>query len=158
MVQTVGTNESEQRVVDDVAKYGWHCVHILGDDAGGPYSFTVGAFHSFGLPELIVFGLPFKLAQEVLHLAIQAARDGRITDFSIPTDQLLEGLSCVFVEVPRAHYYWHVGYCSWFYFGDEFPLYQIVWPSNAGRFPWHPEATAEFRELQPVLGESPSGA
>jgi hypothetical protein len=31
MVQTVGQNPGEQKVVDDVAKFGWHCVNILAD-------------------------------------------------------------------------------------------------------------------------------
>lgn len=44
---------------------------------------------------------------------------------------------------------------SWYYMGDDFPMYQIVYPSKDGEFPWHPNATDAFRAFQPILGDPP---
>ena len=157
MVRSIGEDAPEQRVIDDVSKYGWHCVNIMAEGDEAPFSFTVGLFHTYKHPELIIFGLPSEVAHGVLNLAVEAAQRGKPIDLSAPTDELLEGYPCVFVPVPEAEYHEHVGFCRWYYEGNGFPLYQIVWPSRAGQFPWHPEATAAFRAAQPVLGYAPRG-
>ncbi len=151
MVRTIGKDESEQKVIDDVAAFGWHCVNIHpeGDHVG--YAFTVGLFQSYGHPELIIFGLSAKIAHHILAIAADAAKAGKPLDLSQPTDALLNDYVCCFVEVPRTEYYEHVGYCRWYYQGNDFPLHQIVWPSRSGLFPWHEQATPEFRAAQPVI-------
>ncbi len=41
----------------------------------------------------------------------------------------------------------------WFHDGNEFPLYQIVWPDRQGRFPWNEGAEIDPRHRQLVLGQ-----
>lgn len=78
-------------------------------------------------------------------------------DLNALNGELLEGYSCCFVEVPRTAYYEHVGFARWYYQGDDFPLYQIVWRSRDGKFPWHASANENFRTVQPVLGHAQIG-
>ena len=157
MVREVGEDKSEQKVIDDIATYGWHCVsiHPEGDDVG--YAFTVGLFQSYGHPELIIFGLSPKVAHQILAIAADAAKSGAPLDLTQPTDALINGYLCCFVEVPLTEYYEHVGYCRWYYQGNGFPLYQVVWPSRDGLFPWHDQATSGFKAAQPVLAPVPCG-
>ena len=157
MIRIAGEDESEQKVIDDIAAYGWHCVNILAEGDLLPYSFTVGLFHSYGHPELIIFGLRSEVAHQILAIAADAAKSGAPLDLSQPTDELINSYSCCFAQVPLTEYRDHVGYCRWFYQGNEFPLYQIVWPSRAGLFPWHPDATPEFRSIQPVIAGASGG-
>jgi hypothetical protein len=154
MVRKIAEDQSEQKVLDDIATFGWHCVQIFaeGDEPG--YCFTVGLFQSFGHPELIIFGLKARVAHQILCLVVDAAKAGSPLDLSLPTDALIEGYSCCFVEVPRHEYDSYVGFAQWYYLGNSFPLYQVVWPSRTGLFPWHPEATPEFRKAQPVVAQS----
>lgn len=152
MVRTIAKDISEQKVIDDIAKFGWHCVNILPEGSAVAYSFTVGMFHTYQYPELIIFGLPADIAHEILSVAVDTIQRKKPIDLSRPTDELLEGYSCCFVEVPTSQYRDHVGFCRWYYEGNGFPLYQIVWPSREGIFPWHPEASSEFKETQPVIG------
>jgi hypothetical protein len=157
MVRTVGEDKSEQKVIDDIAQYGWHCVNIMAEGENVEYSFTIGLFQSYGHPELIIFGLPSSVSHQVLAIAADAAKAGSPLDLTRPTDALLNNYSCCFVEVPFSEYRDHVGYARWYYQGNNFPLYQIVWPSRSGLFPWHHQATAEFRGAQPVLGQTACG-
>lgn len=152
MVHKTGKDASERKVLEDIAEYGWHCVHIFAEGDLPPYAFTVGVFETYKHPELIIFGLPREVAHQVLDLAVRALRSGAITDLSLPSDELLNGYPCVFVQVPESEYFEHVGYDRWYYEGNAFPLYQIVWPSRERKFPWHPDASEEFRRVQPVLG------
>lgn len=155
MVRSIGKDRHEQQVINDVSNYGWHCVQILAEDEEPPFSFSVGLFHTYRHPELIVFGLPSSVAHQVLTLSVKAIQRGKPIDLSVPTEELVEGYPCVFISVPESEYQEHVGFCRWFYEGNNFPLYQVVWPSRDGHFPWHIEASAPFRANQPVLGYAP---
>lgn len=158
MVRRVAEDASEQRVLDDIAEHGWHCVHILEDDEGPGYSFTIGLWASYAHPELIVFGLPAQAAHTILSTVARAAADGEPLDLDSASDALLHRYSCWFAPVPRARYHAHVGYARWYYQGEDFPLRQIVWPSRAGLFPWDEQASADFRAAQPLIGDTPAAA
>jgi hypothetical protein len=119
-----------------------------------PYSFTVGLYQSYGHPELIAFGLKSEVAHKILCNATAGLPEERL-DLSLPTDALAEGHPCCFAEVAKSHYYEFVGFGRWYYRGNDFPLYQIVWPpSREGRFPWHPKASEEFKLAQPVIAHA----
>ena len=102
--------------------------------------------------------LPRAMAHQILDVALDAARSGAITDFTATTDALLEGHQCAFVRVPVEQYRNYVGYARWYYQGDDFMLYQIVWPSRDGHFPWQAQASAQYVESQPLLGPAPLAA
>lgn len=157
VVSTVGKNDSERKVLADVEEFGWHCVHIHTEHGLPEFTFTVGLYRSFTHPELIIFGLPSTTAHRILSIAADAVRSGAPLDLSKPTDALLNSYTCCFAEVPKDQYYEHVGCARWYYEGDDFPLYQVVWPSKSGLFPWHPDATESFRAAQPVLAASANG-
>jgi Domain of unknown function (DUF4262) len=55
--------------------------------------------------------------------------------------------------VAQRYYHDYVGFARWYYRGKPFSLYQIIWPSNDGHYPWSPHAPESFKEWQPVLGE-----
>jgi hypothetical protein len=152
MTRSASSNEFERRLLNNIAEYGWHCNSISAEDGEPGFTYTVGLFHSFGHPELLVIGLPPKAAHGVLSVAAKAAAEGKPFDMAAPTSELLNGYSAVFVAVPSSEYENHVLSALWFYEGAQFPLYQVVWPSAQGYFPWHPEAADDFKFRQPVLG------
>jgi len=153
MPRIAATDEGEQKLLDDIQKYGWHCLNVLADDGHEPFSYTIGLFHTYGYPELLIYGLPRDVAHSVLTIAADAVAGGKPLDVLEPTDELIEDYRCVFVPVPLAEYPEHFGFARWYYEGDTFPVQQVVWPSKVGLFPWHPEASLAFREKQPVLGQ-----
>ena len=157
-VRTTGDDPAEQQVIDNIAKYGWHCVGISEENDEAAYAFTVGLFHTYKHPELVIFGLRGEIAHQILSLAVDAILRNEALDLASPTEELLKGYPCCFAEVPASNYHEYVGFCRWFYRGNAFPLYQIVWPSRTGLFPWHPDATQEFKLAQPVIALTPSGA
>jgi hypothetical protein len=157
MPRTAATDPGEQKLLDDVRTFGWHCMNVLGDGEHEPFSYTIGLFRSYGHPELLIYGLPREVAHAVLTIAAKAAASGNPLSLDEPTDELLEGYPCVFMPVPLHEYQEHVGFARWYYDGDGFPVQQIVWPSKSGLFPWHPEASPAFRAKQPVLGQHERG-
>lgn len=46
----------EQKIHDDIAKYGWHVV-LVHDDDGSTFGYTIGIHKTYGKPEFFVCGL-----------------------------------------------------------------------------------------------------
>jgi Domain of unknown function (DUF4262) len=147
------SNEYERNLLGNIQRHGWQCTSV---SASPPFSYTIGLYRSFGHPELIIFGLEHEVAHGILGVAARAAAAGHPFDLQSPTDRLLEGYSSVFVEVPQTEYENYVLSALWYYEGKSFPLFQVVWPSASGDFPWHPAEAPSFAMEQPVLGV-PSG-
>jgi hypothetical protein len=136
MVRNSASDPAEQRVLDNIAKYGWHCLNILEESSYPPFTFTIGLYHTWNFPELIVIGFKSDVAQAVFSSVADSLRAGKPLNLDMPNADLLEGYSCYFVEVPKRQYREYVGFGRWFYQGNSFPLYQLVWPSKTGFFPW----------------------
>jgi hypothetical protein len=149
--QTDGLEPAARKLLDDVAEYGVHIVHVPRDDGRPGYSFSVGLWHSFGQPEVVVFGLPNEVAHELLNLVADEADDGRRFLGDSRCDGLLHGYPVHFVDVPRRCYHDYLGLASWAYESDEFPAVQLVWPDKQGRWPWDATTRQGFRDEQPVL-------
>lgn len=152
MPRTQSSNEYERKLLANIDSHGWQCTSVGAGDGQPCFSYTIGLFHSFGCPELMIVGLPPKVAHAVLTIAANAAREGTPLDVEAPTDALVEGCSCVFVRVPQTACGEYVLSASWYYESEAFALYQIVWRSKEGRFPWHARAGKAFRAAQPVIG------
>jgi hypothetical protein len=141
----------ERKALTDIDEAGLHIVHVPGDDGPG-YSFTIGLWHSFDQPEVIVFGLPEEVAHELLNaLADEAAEDRKFLDGQ-RHDGLLIGYPVRFVDVPRGDHALFLGLAQWAYAGEDFPCVQLVWPDKQGRWPWEAGVRQGFADSQPVLG------
>ena len=148
----IGVNFGEQKVLSDIAEYGWHAMNVVEDDGHPPWSFSVGLYETWTYPELIIIGRSRSTAHEMLATIANELEENRQPDLSDAGSYLLLGIACRFIPVDTQHYQDYVGFARWFYRGKHFPLYQIVWPSNDGRYPWNPKASRLFKEWQPVLG------
>ncbi|HTC50456.1 MAG TPA: DUF4262 domain-containing protein [Steroidobacteraceae bacterium] len=157
MPRTNSSNEYEQRILANIQRSGWQCTSVGAGEGSPCFSYTIGLFHSFGFPELIVLGLRPSTAYGMLKIAADAARAGNPLNLTKPSDALLEGYQCEFVPVPSAAYGQYVLSASWYYEAEVFPVHQVVWPSEEGMFPWDATADAGFRATQPVLGSRVGG-
>jgi hypothetical protein len=148
-------NEYERKLLDNVDRFGWQCTSVApqkGEANTLRFSYTVGLYHSFGQPEFIMFGLDASTAHSILSILANAAAAQKMYPLDEPCDALIDNYSCVFVEVPKAKYSEYVASAIWLNGGEDFPLYQVVWPDEEGRFPWHRDAARAFDIAQPVLG------
>jgi hypothetical protein len=145
-------NEYERKLLQNIESHGWQCTSVGAGDGEPGYSYTIGLYHSFGVPELMIVGLSPATSHAILGVAADAARNGRPLPLDEPTSLLIEGYTCVFAKVPVERYDDYVLSASWYYQGHEFPLYQVVWPSKDGVFPWEAGASEAFCSAQPVGG------
>jgi len=145
--RTINHEESFERTLSDIEKYGWHAMIITGE-TWSRFAYTVGAYDALGLPELIVVGLTEKTAHTALHLAIKAMQSG--TDLTIGRHADIIGGVGVEVRPVSREWYEHVMYrTNWYYSGDRVPVLQIIYPDLDGHFQWDEDFNDYF--LQPLL-------
>ena len=145
----------DRELLDDVAARGLHVVHVPARDGRPGCSYSVGLWHSFGQPEVIVFGLEPAVAAALLDRIADAADDGRTLLAGSRHDGLLHGYPAHFLAVPPAAVASWCARAQRAYAGEDFPVVQLVWPDRQGRWPWQPDARPGFRELQPLLAPPP---
>lgn len=148
------TNDYELSVFENIKNYGWHCTSVGGGNGSPCFTYSVGLFESFDNPELLVIGLSTALSHSMISSVARAAETKTPFELSKPAIDLLADAPCIFVSVPQNQYSEWVVSANWYYQGEAFLLYQIVWPSVDGTFPWEPKADEEFRSPQPVLGNA----
>lgn len=152
MPRTIASNDYERDLLANIAKSGWQSTRVVGDEGETVFAYTIGLFHSFGFPELIVFGMPAKTAHGIFDTAARAAASGNPIPLNVPCDKFSDSYKCEFRRVPPYRYDEFVLSARWFYQHEDFPLYQVVWPSVEGYMPWHPKADLTFQESQPIIG------
>ena len=131
----------EKHLVEEVAQKGFSVVHQPGS------CYTVGLWKTHQHPELIVFGLPAERGQKLLeqaaaHLPLQLGEE---------TTQLTDEYPLRPTEVKMEHHREFLSYNRWFYRGDHFQSWQLIWPDPDHRFPDDPQHPERFRQVQPTL-------
>ncbi len=153
---TDNDSPTHRKLLQDIEDNGVHIVHVPADDDGPAFTFTVGLWHSFEQPEVIVFGLQQEVAADLLNALADEAAEGKTFLADSRHEGLLVGYPLRFLEVPKDQYAGHFGMALWAYEGDDFPGVQMVWPDKQGRWPWEPGLREGFAQSQPVIGRKSS--
>jgi hypothetical protein len=149
-----GLSAPDAKVIGDIQSVGWHVTGVFAhkNETGPEWAFSIGLFHSFQHPEVILFGLPFERCMDVVNVIGQEVKAGRRYEpRGEYADILQDPYRCVFREVDRQHYSEYVGFALWFYEDDPFPLMQCFWPDKKGLFPWDDGCNDYVKNAQPLL-------
>jgi Domain of unknown function (DUF4262) len=144
----------DSKVLTDIRTNGFHILGVFPsqDEEGPNWAFSIGLFHSFRHPEVIVCGLSLNTCMSVVSLIGNHVKTGGRYDPEVMYDDLLESpYRCTFRPVSPTQYRSHVGYALWFYDPDRFPLLQCFWTDKDVRFPWDEGCDAYVQEAQPLL-------
>jgi hypothetical protein len=150
-------DESEQRVVDDVARYGWHLVGVNADLDGPAFAYTIGLVRTLGHPEVIMFGLAIDTMWRILNAIGEQVRGGHSFVAAGLYDDLIERYPCKVVPVAERFHSRYLGFAMWYarYAGaiGDLSAVQCLWPDRAGRFPDEAGCDPSIVALQPRLTE-----
>jgi hypothetical protein len=150
----------EQKVVDDVAKFGWHVMKVstaVGEPDGLPFAYTVGLQATFGWPELLCYGLATDVMAQLLNNAVDELREGAgPPERGLILKEVAEGFQCRLSSVAKRHHDDHLGYAISFarYRGEDpgdIACLQLLWPDREGKFPDEPDCAEGTKELEPLL-------
>jgi uncharacterized protein DUF4262 len=116
-------------------------------------SYTTGFWLKFGHPEVIVFGLSLRAAQDTFWHMYREIEAGRRVPAGAATGDIFENVPAVLLSVAQRHYRTHLGWSRWFCGNEKFECLQLLYPDRDGHFPWSPEALTVDRAAQPDLTE-----
>ncbi|MFB7795960.1 DUF4262 domain-containing protein [Streptomyces sp. NPDC056086] len=147
------------REMANVREHGWHVVGVGGGDIPD-WSFTVGLWHSYRIPEIAMFGLELQGLMHWVNAAVAELRDGAATEAGTLLPGVIEGYE---VQVQPVEVSWHrplLGTAVGFYRQNPVPVVQVVWPDRDHRWPSDEQASPGCR-AQPSLwlpvDEHPAG-
>src|SRR6266571_6248544 len=125
-----------RKVIHDVNTYGWHVVKVSSSGDNPDWAFSIGLFHTFHHPEVLMFGLRLDLMHHLINTLAAEIRGGCIIAADGEHGDLLKGYRCAFKVVEKMWYGHVLGYATWFYNGYGFPTLQCFWPDKDRRYPW----------------------
>lgn len=148
-------SKGDKKQLSDIGTYGWHVLKVLEDETGPGFTYTVGLYHTFKHPEIIIVGLNPDLAHDLLSSMVEEIRKGKLFSSGRFYSDIIEGFDCYFTAVEQVHYDEYFGRAQWFYKNDDFPVLQCIYPTTKGIYPWESEWPESIKDLQTLLGSSP---
>ncbi len=146
----------DQSYLDKIETYG-HAVMSVADRVDEPtgepnFSYSTGAYESYGAPELIIFGLSSKMHHWMINEFYNRLQQGETFPLGEEVEGFLEGYPVVFVEASERAANDYMNFTRWYYEGEPFPVWQLVWPGvNSRKFPWEEDCPQEIIDAQPDL-------
>lgn len=150
--------DTERQIISNIEQHGWSVSGVMGEGGLPSWAHTIGLWHSYDHPEIIVFGLEMELVESVLGLAATRVRDGDDFEDGKMNSELLEAHEVAFREVDDQWKSMLMGYADGFYDEKEFPALQLFLPTNEGLFPWDDGFPEEIQHVQPQLSEEDASA
>ena len=144
---------AELAFVDGIKQHGWMHTNALDEDDKPGFSFTTGFAASIGHPELIIFKVDKKVAHDIFWLLYRCAENGKPVPRARRVGGILPNDDAYIFTVARRHYPNYLGWSRWFYRGDDFECLQVVWPDEAGVFPWEDGFDPKYANAQVDLSE-----
>jgi len=145
-------------LVSTVEQHGWCALRAA---SSVDFAYTVGLWHSFRLPELVMFGLDGEGMQHWLDACVARVREHGWPDPAAPFAGVIDGFDTQLRPVDESWRDALFGTAHRFYAGWPVPVWQLVWPDAAGRWPWEEGATMSCRLRQASawlpVGEHPAG-
>jgi hypothetical protein len=149
--------EADKRVSNDIRQHGLHVIHVLADEIGPRFSYSIGLFESYKHPEIIIVGLKQELSHTLINSIAENIKNGiSYLPFNYYPD-ILNDFECYFTDVSLENYDSYVGQAQRYYNSDDFPLLQCIYPTVKGFFPWDADWPEGIKDLQPILGEIING-
>lgn len=145
-------HEYVHAVREKVAEYGWMAQGVIANENQPGWLYTIG-LAAVGHPEIIIVGLPPKVAHSLLaQMADEIlSNQKRFEPGPEYSGYLADGFKVTFLDVAD------VGEGDWFniahsYYGDhDFEALQMVWPDKEGHFPWDPQYDVRYHQC--LVGE-----
>lgn len=140
-------------IVAKVKADGFFRAEVFGEDIMPGFSYSTGFWVSTGQPEILMFSKKGELAHDVFWGIFRLAQANTPLSLGKATDQVFANRTAFAFPIAKKFYANYLGWCCWFYGGDDFPCLQIVWPDSEGVFPWEAKFDPELAGNQPDLTE-----
>jgi hypothetical protein len=146
------------KLLTNIRQDGYHKVGVFSDTPDTPdYAYTIGMFHTYKHPELVVFGLEIETEFAILDTVKDLVAAGTTFIDGDQSTDVLEGLSVRFLRFSNEKYDEYLGQAENFYRSNSYPVLVVTWPDGSGNFPWESQSPDWLLQRQPrVWSDIPS--
>ena len=146
-------DDGDEKALSDIEEHGCHILHIAEDEEGPGFSYSIGIQQKSGQPELLITGLKRELAGNIINEYNSRIQAGESFQPNEMYSGFLGEFDVQFRPVLKEHYKEYFGWGLWLYKNDDFIVYQLIWPSTSGIWPWDNDAPSEYTYYIPTLCE-----
>ena len=149
----VEMNEAEKKIIENIEKHGCHVTSVFDNSGKSPsFTYTTGVQKSHNAPEVLIIGLPNKLAASVANNYMRRVSEGEVFEIGEFYKDFLANFDITFGNVSLRKKKEYMLSSCWFY-KDNFDAMQLIYPTTEGIWPWDENADDDFHKIQPSLGE-----
>lgn len=142
----------DETLIANIGEHGWGVIMIPAGPASEGWAFTVGLWHTHGLPDLAMFGLDINVMQSCLNLAVDRLLAGTPATAGTRVEGVLTDYPVLLENADPAWYRAFFGTALGFYQATTgLRFLQALWPDNAGVFPDELTFDQRLRDRQPSL-------
>lgn len=149
-------DQIDLNVIEHVQRHGWHVVMVPEDEIGPGFAYTIGLAHTYGAPELAMFGLDVHDMHPMLNTLGAMAAAGAVLDEGQRYEGVIEGRPVMLRDVHPRWYRTYLGRAIEFYRRPPLPVLEVAWPDVNNNFHWDEGAGERHRESQPSLWLNPT--
>ncbi|GJL95733.1 MAG: hypothetical protein DHS20C05_21380 [Hyphococcus sp.] len=156
--RSVAKDSNDKKVFDNIEHHDCHVISVANrvGEEGPIFSYSIGLQTSLGCPELLIIGLSSKLAHAMINGYRDDIKAGREFIAGEFYSGFLEGFDVLLIEANQTARKKYAIWADWYHERKEFPLFQCIWPTTSGVWPWSANASDDLKSDQPILGTLPS--
>jgi hypothetical protein len=139
------------KIKNDILQFGLSIIALEATDYLPSYAHSVGFEQQYHHPEIIVFGLPPSMMQELLNDIGSMLKEGKSIEIHRVYDDFFENGKVYFVKVDHRNKEDYFGYAVDYYQNSDFSAIELIWTDRNHKFPWEEGFEEEFKFKQPLL-------
>ncbi len=137
----------EQKILKDIKEYGWHVIHVLENEEGQKYSYTIGLAETFGHSEIAISGLPPDTCKMIFSEIVESIKSKTTFTEDIEYDNILDGYNCIFKIIDTKKFSELFGKAEWYYKTSKYSVLQLFYPDKQNNFPWNENYAMSVQEV-----------
>lgn len=143
--------ELRERFIAESDTRGNAIVEVAEESGAAPFTFSVGAWRRFQVPEAIAVGLPPGVGARLVDTYVRRAAAGKRFIPGVRYHDFFDHVPITLERVAKGHYYPYFGHAFLLYPEGDFRAVQLIVPTPDQVWPWQPDAPPGFAAWQPVL-------
>jgi hypothetical protein len=132
---------------------GWKVMGISAGKEGPGFAYTIGLYHNYKHPEIILFGLPIETALTLLNDVGDRVKGGEVIQPNVTYTDLVQKYPVMFKPISNNDSDTRedlLGIAVRFYGHVNFPVLQFIWTDPKGKFPWESDCEMKTKLCQPL--------
>lgn len=140
-----------QQTRENIQQFGLEVIMVHPGKYLPGFAYSVGLTETYHHPEICCFGLPSKLAHEIINDIAEMIKNGQRIQTGIDYTTIFEGSKAVFLPVDHENIGDYFNVALVHYDERELDVLQLIWTDRNDRYPWEADFEEQFLYDQPLL-------